>query len=85
VVRMVASAVVRSSPLAGGSFTGLFLGGILWVFYRAREHGGSQCCNLKPRSSKSQIRKRRNEGRELESKGNLTCVEVHENTSTAPS
>jgi hypothetical protein len=50
---MVASAVLRSWPLAGwdvplarSSFAGLFLGGISWVFCRALEHGGRQCWDL---------------------------------------
>jgi hypothetical protein len=44
---MVASVVVRSCPRAswdgpstGSYLAGLFLGGISWVFCRAREHGG---------------------------------------------
>jgi hypothetical protein len=47
VVRMVASVVVMSWPSAawdgssaGSSFTGLFLGGISWVFCQDHEHGG---------------------------------------------
>jgi hypothetical protein len=53
VARVFASTVVRSwlpaaldGSLAGSSLTGLFLGGISWVFCRAREHGGHQCWNL---------------------------------------
>jgi hypothetical protein len=41
--RMVASAMMRAWPLAGGSLAGLFFCGISWVCCRAHEHGGHQC------------------------------------------
>jgi hypothetical protein len=53
VVRMVVSMLVRLWPPAAwdgasarSSMAGLFLDGISWVFYRAREDGGHQCWDL---------------------------------------
>jgi hypothetical protein len=53
VVKIVVSMMLwsRAPPAwdglsTGSSLAGLFLGGILWVFCRARKHGGHQCWNL---------------------------------------
>jgi hypothetical protein len=37
---------VWDGPSTGSSLVGLFLGGILWEFSRAHEHGDNQCWDL---------------------------------------